>query len=94
MNGWVLISIPYRKLIMTMSTTPTTYRKKWRKSSQSLSKIWRQILINWRGKRLQRRRVNRNMLISRSRMIILGLNNSRRRGIVVLERISELKGSN
>ena len=82
-------------LALSSSTASTTHRKKWRKSSQSLSQIWRQFLINRRCKRLQRWQMNRMMLISRDRMIILWLNSRRRRrSIIVLERIVKLNRSN
>src|SRR6266545_6620187 len=55
MNRWILmrkVCILYRRLTMTMATASTIYRKEWRKSCQSLGKIWGQMLINRVGRRL------------------------------------------
>jgi len=67
MNRWILmrkVCIPYRRL--TTATASTTYRKEWRKSCQSLGKIWGQMLINRVGRRLNIVGIKRVVMLNRA----------------------------
>ncbi len=64
------VCIPYRRLTMTTATTTamasTMYRKEWRKSCQSLGKIWGQMLINRVGRRLNIVGIKRVIMLNRA----------------------------